>query len=72
MMETRKHTKLIHEGKYVAEVEVQLINTDKGWSPYISIDDAMKLDSVREALREEDLERAKKLAKIYLLSPVAA
>ena len=71
-METRKHTKLIHEGKYVAEVEVQLINTDKGWSPYISIDDAMKLDAVREALREEDLERAKKLAKIYLLSPVAA
>ncbi len=71
-METRKHTKLIHEGKYVAEVEVQLINTDKGWSPYISIDDAMKLDTVREALREEDLERAKKLAKIYLLSPVAA
>ena len=71
-METRKHTKLIHEGKYVAEVEVQLINTDKGWSPYISIDDAMKIDAVREALREEDLERAKKLAKIYLLSPVAA
>jgi len=71
-METRKHTKLIHEGKYVAEVEVELINTDKGWSPYISIDDAMKLDAVREALREEDLERAKKLAKIYLLSPVAA
>ena len=71
-MEIRKHTKLIHEGKYVAEVEVQLINTDKGWSPYISIDDAMKLDAVREALREEDLDRAKKLAKIYLLSPVAA
>jgi len=71
-METRKHTKLIHEGKYVAEVEVELINTDKGWSPYISIDDAMKLDAVREALREKDLERAKKLAKIYLLSPVAA
>ena len=71
-METRKHTKLIHEGKYVAEVEVQLINTDKGWSPYISMDDAMKLDAVREALRDEDLEMAKKLAKIYLLSPVAA
>ena len=71
-MERRKHTKLIHEGKYVAEVEVQLINTDKGWSPYISMDDAMKLDAVREALREEDLARAKKLAKIYLLLPVAA
>ena len=71
-METRKHTKLVHEGKYVAEVEVELINTDKGWSPYISLDDAMKLDDVREALRDGDLKRAKKLAKIYLLSPVAA
>ena len=39
-METRKHTKLVHEGKYVAEVVVELINTEKGWSPYISLDDA--------------------------------
>ena len=71
-MERRKHTKLVHEGKYVAEVEVELINTEKGWSPYISLDDAMKLDDVREALREGDLTRAKKLAKVYLLTPVAA
>ena len=71
-METRKHTKLVHEGKYVAEVEVELINTEKGWSPYISIDDAMKLDDVREALRDGDIKRAKKLAKIFILSPVAA
>jgi hypothetical protein len=71
-MERRKHTKLVHEGKYVAEVEVELINAEKGWSPYISLDDAMKLDDVREALREGDLKRAKKLAKVYLLTPVAA
>ena len=71
-METRKHTKLVREGKYIAEVEVELINTEKGWSPYISLDDAMKLDDVREALREGDLKRAKKLAMVYLLSPLAA
>ena len=71
-MESRKHTKLAHEGKYIAEVEVELINTEKGWSPYISLDDAMKLDDVREALRNGDLKRAKKLATVYLLSPVAA
>ena len=71
-MEKRKHTKLVHEGKYVAEVEVELIDTEKGWSPYISLDDAMKLDDVREALRQGDLKRAKNLAKIYLLTPVAA
>ena len=71
-METRKLTKLIHEGKYVAEVEVELINTDKGWSPYISLDDALKLDDVREALRKGNLDRAKQLATVYRLSPVAA
>ena len=71
-MESRKHTKLVHEGKYIAEVEVELINTEKGWSPYISLDDAMKLDDVRDALRKGDLKRAKKLATVYLLSPVAA
>jgi hypothetical protein len=29
-METRKHHKLVHEGKYVAEVEVELVNAEKG------------------------------------------
>jgi len=50
-MRTRRHTKLIHEGQYVAEVEVELIETDEGWSPYLSLDDAYKLDDVRAALR---------------------
>ena len=50
-MKTRHYTKLVHEGKYVAEVEVELIETDSGWSPYLSLDDAFKLDDVREALR---------------------
>ena len=71
-METRKHHKLVHEGKYVAEVEVELVNAEKGWSPYISLDDALKLDEVREALRAGDIGRAKKSAKVYKLSPVAA
>ena len=71
-MESRKYKKIVHEGKYMAEVEVELIDVEKGWSPYISMDDAMKLDEVREALRKGDLKRAKKLATIYLLSPVAA
>lgn len=71
-METRKHRRLVHEGKYVAEVEVELINTDEGWSPYISVDDALRLDDIREALRNGDIKRAKKLGKVYLLTPVAA
>jgi hypothetical protein len=71
-METRKHTKLVHEGNYIAEVEVELISAEKGWSPYISLDDAIKLDEIREALRKNDIDTAKKMAKIYRLSPVAA
>ncbi len=29
------------------EVEIALIDSDDGWVPYISLDDALKLDRVR-------------------------
>jgi hypothetical protein len=32
MMRKRIHSKLIHEGQYVAEVDVELIETDESWS----------------------------------------
>lgn len=70
-MNVRQHTKLVHEGQYVAEVEVSLIEADEGWSPYLSLDDACKLDDVREALRRGDLRRASQLSRIYTLTPVA-
>jgi hypothetical protein len=35
----RRHTKLIHVGRYGAELDIQLI-ADGGWSPYISLEDA--------------------------------
>ena len=70
-MNKRKHTKLMHEGKYVAEVDVELIDTDEGWSPYLSLDDAQKLDDVRAALRSGDLRLANRFARIYTLTPVA-
>jgi hypothetical protein len=50
VMKKRHYTKLVHEGKYVAEVDVELIDTDDGWSSYLSLEDAYKLDDVREAL----------------------
>jgi hypothetical protein len=55
-MNARRHTKFVREGSYAAEVDVELIEEDNGWSPYLSLDDARKLDAVREALRREDLE----------------
>jgi hypothetical protein len=70
-MKTRQYTKLVHEGEYVAEVDVELIETDSGWSPYLSLDDAFKLDDVREALRRGDVTTASRHARLFTLTPVA-
>jgi hypothetical protein len=71
-MSSRLHTKLIHEGQYAAEVEVELLEADEGWSPYLSLADAQKLDAVRKALRRSDLKQASQLAKVFQLTPVHA
>jgi hypothetical protein len=70
-MKQRKKSKYIHEGRYVAEVEVELLEDETGWSPYLSVEDAYKLDEVRDALRRKDLESAAKYGRIYELRPVA-
>ena len=70
-MRTRRKTKLVHEGKYIAEVDVDLLETDDGWSPYLSIEDANRLDDVREALRRGDIEAAAKHGRIFTMTPVA-
>ena len=70
-MSTRRHAKLVHEGQYVAEVDVELIETDAGWSPYLSLEDACKLDDVRDALRRGDIKAASRLARVFTLTPVA-
>ena len=69
-MTKRRHTKLIHEGRYAAEVDVELIDTSDGWSPYLSLEDAQKLDEVRCALRQENLQHASQLARVFQLTPV--
>jgi hypothetical protein len=71
-MNTRKLVKLLHEGKYAAEIEVEIVDSEEGWAPYISLDDALKLDLVRNALRSGDLATALQYGKVYKLSPVAA
>jgi hypothetical protein len=60
----------VHEGDYIAEVEVKLIEADESWSPYISLEDAYKLDDVRDALRKGDLGTAMKLGRVFTLTPV--
>ena len=69
-MNIRSKTKLVHEGDFVAEVPVDLIETEDGWSPCLSVEDAKKLDEVREALRRGDLKSAAKLGRIFRLTPV--
>ncbi len=70
-MKKKQHTKIVREGNYLAEVNVELLETGESWSPYLSLDDAYRLDDVREALRNEDINRALEIAKIYILKPVA-
>ena len=69
-MNARRHTKFVREGPYPAEVQVELIEEDNGWLPYLSLDDARKLDDVREALRRGDIQAASRLARVFSLTPV--
>lgn len=71
-MKKKPYTKLVHVRRYVAEVDVELLRTDDGWSPYLSLEDAYKLDEVREALEQGDLEAAAQHARLFTLEPVAA
>ena len=68
---TRHYTKIVHEGNYVAQVDVELIYSDEGWSPYLSLEDTYRLDYVREALKRGDLKAVSKLGRIYKLTRVA-
>lgn len=69
---TRKSIKLIHEGKYAAEVPIELIEDDTAWSPYLSPEDVHKLDAVRLALRRGNIAEASKYGRVFELTPVAA
>ena len=70
-MTKRRQTKFIHAGEYAAAVEVEWVESGTGWSPYLTVADAQKLDEVREALKTGDLKKASELARIYHLTPVA-
>jgi hypothetical protein len=63
---TRKSNEFIHEGKYVAEVPVELIEDDTAWSPYLSPADVRKLDAVALALRRGDVAEAAKYGRVFV------
>jgi hypothetical protein len=66
----RNTVELIHEGKYAAEVPVELIEEEAGWSPYLSLEDAQKVETVRLALRRGDIAEASKYCRVFTLTPV--
>ncbi|MDN2568536.1 hypothetical protein N1F89_20110 [Aquibium sp. A9E412] len=66
--------RLVEEGGYVAKVPVTLIyETDDptSWGPYLSAEDALKLDEVRSALRRGDIAAAARHGEIFELTKVA-
>lgn len=63
--------KLIHEGQYIAEVPLEVDDVDKPWAPWVTVEEARKLDEVRLALRRNDLAAAGKFGKIYRVTQVA-
>ena len=67
----RKSIELIHEGRYAAEVPVELIEDDTGWSPYLSPEDAKKLDAVRLALRRGEIAEAAKHGRVFELKLIS-
>lgn len=70
-MTRRVSTEWVHEGRYAAEVSVELEYSDETWSPTMSLADALKLERVRQALRRDDHAEAAKEARIFELLPLA-
>ena len=66
-------TEIVREGRYVAEVDVTLIETDGGWAPYLSLADAEKLEALSLALKRADIAAARTLGgRVYELREVTA
>ena len=69
---TKTVTKHVRVGNVLAEVTVELMPDDGAWGPYLSSEDAMKLDRVRQALKRGDVAGAAKEAQVFELLPLSA
>jgi len=69
---SRRWTKrLVRDAEFVVAVDVELVEAEGAWTPYLSLEDAYKLDEVRDALRAGDIRRAPQVAdRIYRLTAV--
>ena len=71
ILNKRKQTKFLHEGNYVAQVEIELIDSNAGWSPSMSLETAYILDDIRLALRQGDIQTAAKYATVFEMKQIA-
>ncbi len=72
-MSVRSTSRLVRGGEFVAEVDVELVEADGGWAPYLRVEDAYRLDDVRDALCAGDIARASCLAdRVYRLTPLVS
>ena len=67
----RQQTKFLHEGNYVAQVEIELVDSNTGWSPTMSLDTAYRLDDIRLALLQCDIKTASKYATVFEMKQIA-
>jgi hypothetical protein len=58
-------TKRVRQGNLMAEVKVAVIPDDGSWGPYLSLDDANKLERVKKALKAGDIATAAKDAEVF-------
>lgn len=61
-MTKRTRTYRVSEGSYTAEVEIEIEDGDGPWMPWVTGEEAQKLDAVRLALRRGDVVGANRIA----------
>ena len=68
----KQKTKLIHEGDYVAVVQVKTLEPAPGWESCIPLAEAIRLDEARAALKTGNLREAAKYGQVFRLVPLAS
>jgi hypothetical protein len=68
---TRLSKKFIHDDRCRAGIQIELIEDDTAWTPYLSPAEVHKLEAARDALRRGNSAEAAKYERVFELTPVA-
>jgi hypothetical protein len=69
---TKKQVRFVHEGRYAAEITVDVTEVEGGWAPYLSFEDVTRLADAKAALRRGDVAAAAQFGRVFELLPVTA